>query len=283
VVTQLRDKGLVYDKDGAVWFKTTEMGMEQDRVIIKSSGEATYRLPDIAYHREKFRRGFDAMINVFGADHIATVPDVLAGIRALGLDQSRVTVVIHQFVTLVRGGRQVKMSTRKATFVTVDELMDEVGADAVRFFFLMRKADSQLEFDLELAASQSQENPVYYVQYAHARLCSIARLAKEKGYVVPTALSPCVARLTQPEELELLQRVAAFPELIENATQDLAPHRLVFFLIDLAGKFHSYYNKHKILGDDHELAGARLLLARVLQQVLHNGLAIVGIRAPEKM
>ncbi|MDP2104889.1 MAG: arginine--tRNA ligase, partial [Desulfobulbaceae bacterium] len=173
VVAQLRAKGLVYDQDGAVWFKTSELGLDQDRVIIKSTGEPTYRLPDIAYHREKFKRGFDWMVNIFGSDHIATVPDVMAGIRALGYDDSKVTVVLHQFVTLVRDGKQVKMSTRKATFVTVDELLSEVGQDVVRFFFLMRKADSQLEFDLGLATQQSQENPVYYVQYAHARVCSI--------------------------------------------------------------------------------------------------------------
>ena len=181
VVAALRAKGLVYEKEGAIWFKTTEFGQEQDRVIIKSTGEPTYRLPDIAYHCEKFRRGFDWMVNVFGSDHIATVPDVLAGVGALGYDRSKVTVVLHQFVTLIREGKQVKMSTRKANFVTVDELVDEVGPDALRFFFLMRKADSQLEFDLDLAKKQSQENPVYYVQYAHARLSSIGRQAEEKG------------------------------------------------------------------------------------------------------
>ncbi|MCI5143465.1 MAG: arginine--tRNA ligase, partial [Candidatus Electrothrix sp. ATG1] len=185
VVEKLRAKDLVYEQDEATWFKTSAFGQEQDRVIIKNTGEPTYRLPDIAYHREKFRRGFEWMINVFGADHIATVPDVLAGVEALGYDQSKVHVVLYQFVTLLRDGKQVKMSTRKATFVTVDELVDEVGVDALRFFFLMRKPDSQLEFDLELATAQSQENPVYYVQYAHARLCSIERMAQEKGVSLP--------------------------------------------------------------------------------------------------
>ena len=186
VVEELRQKGLVYEKDGATWFKTTEFGQESDRVIIKSSGEPTYRLPDIAYHREKFRRNFDWLINVLGSDHIATVPDVLAGVRALGYDDSLVTVVLHQFVTLMRDGKQVKMSTRKANFVTVDDLLDEVGVDVARFFFMMRKPDSQLEFDLDLATSQSQDNPVYYVQYGHARLSSILRQAKGKG-VAPVA------------------------------------------------------------------------------------------------
>jgi arginyl-tRNA synthetase len=173
VVADLREKDLVYEKDGATWFRSTLFGQDQDRVIIKSTGEPTYRLPDIAYHREKFRRGFEWMIDIFGSDHIATVPDVLAGIRALGYDDSKVRVVLHQFVTLLKDGKQVKMSTRKATFITVDELLEEVGADVLRFFYLMRKSDSQLEFDLDLAKKQSQENPVYYVQYAHARLCSI--------------------------------------------------------------------------------------------------------------
>ena len=181
MVARLREKGLAYDHDGAVWFKTTEFGQEQDRVIIKSTGEPTYRLPDIAYHREKLRRGFDWLVNIFGSDHIATVPDVLAGLRALGYDDSRVTVVIHQFVTLTREGKQVKMSTRKANFVTVDELFDEVGPDVIRFFFLMRKADSQLEFDLDLATKESQENPVFYVQYANARLSSIQKKAAERN------------------------------------------------------------------------------------------------------
>ncbi len=181
VVSELRQKGFVYEKDDATWFKTTAFGQEQDRVIIKSTGEPTYRLPDIAYHREKFRRDFDWLIDIFGSDHIATVPDVMAGVTALGYDSSKVTVVLHQFVTLMRDGKQVKMSTRKATFITVDELLDEVGADVARFFFMMRKPDSQLEFDLDLATKESQENPVYYVQYGHARLCSILRQAAEKG------------------------------------------------------------------------------------------------------
>ncbi len=281
VVAILRDKGLVYEKDGATWFRTTEFGQEKDRVIIKKTGEPTSRLPDTAYHREKFRRGYDWMIDIFGADHIATVPDVLAGVRALGYDDSRVTVILHQFVTLMRGGRQVKMSTRKATFVTVDELVDEVGVDALRFFFLMRKPDSQLEFDLDLATAQSQENPVYYVQYAHARLCSIARQASERG--MTTVDSPELSLLAEAEELALLKAMAAFPGLIRDAARDLAPHRLIFYLMDLAGQFHRYYNKHKVLGDDPALSAARLTLCAGLRVVLANGLALVGLRAPESM
>ena len=283
VVADLREKGLVYEQDNATWFKTTAFGQEQDRVIIKSSGEPTYRLPDIAYHREKFRRNFDWLIDIFGADHIATVPDVLAGVKALGYDETRVQVLLHQFVTLTRDGKQVKMSTRKATFVTVDELLDLVGVDVARFFFMMRKADSQLEFDLGLATQQSQENPVYYVQYGHARLCSILRQAEEKGVsLVPFAdIEPTL--LDQPEDLVLLKSMAAFPGMIEGAALDLAPHRVIFYLIELAGQFHSYYNKHKVISENIPLSQARLALVNALRIVLANGLKFVGLSAPDKM
>ncbi len=283
VVTTLRDKGLVYDKDGAVWFRTTAFGQEQDRVIIKSSGEPTYRLPDIAYHREKFRRGYDWMVDIFGADHIATVPDVLAGVKALGYDDARVTVVLHQFVTLLRDGQQVKMSTRKANFVTVDELLDEVGPDAARFFFLMRKADSQLEFDLDLATRQSQENPVYYVQYAHARLVSIGRQAAEKGVDAGELAAAALHLLTTPEEQRLMKAMAGWPALVQDAARELAPHRIVYFLLELAGLFHSYYNKHKVLSDDDELSRARLWFCAGLRTVLRNGLVLLAMNAPEQM
>ena len=283
VVARLRDRGLVYDQDGAVWFKTTEFGMEKDRVIIKSSGEPTYRLPDIAYHREKFRRGFDWMVDIFGADHIATVPDVLAGVRALGYDDSRVTVLLHQFVTLMRDGKQVKMSTRKATFVTLDELMDEVGPEVVRFFFLMRKADSQLEFDLDLAKEQSQENPVYYVQYGHARMCSILRQAAEKGVDMGRLDSAPIDLLTAPEELALLKDLAGYPALVKAAALDLAPHRLIYFLQQLAGRFHSYYNKHRVISDDRDLSRARLWLISAVRIVFRNALVLLGVEAPERM
>ena len=283
VVALLRERGLVYEKDGATWFAASRLGSEKDRVIIKSTGEPTYRLPDIAYHREKFRRGFDWLVDIFGADHIATVPDVLAGVEALGYDRSKVTVVLHQFVTLMREGRQVKMSTRKANFVTVDELVDEVGADVVRFFFLMRKADSQLEFDLDLAASQSQENPVYYVQYAHARLCSIAKQAAAQGVALGEAEAVSLDRLTLPEELAMLKVISLFPDLVERAALDLAPHRITFYLQELAGQFHSYYNKHRVLSDDADLSRARLWFCRALRIVFRNGLRLIGVAAPETM
>ncbi|MGR0480611.1 MAG: arginine--tRNA ligase [Candidatus Electronema sp. V4] len=283
VVAELRAKGLVYEQEGATWFKTTEFGQAQDRVIIKNTGEPTYRLPDIAYHREKFRRGFERMINVFGSDHIATVPDVLAGVEALGYDKSKVQVIMHQFVTLMRGGKQVKMSTRKASFITVDELVDEVGTDALRFFFLMRKADAQLEFDLELAKAQSQENPVYYVQYGHARLCSIERLAEERGIALPEPVATDLSLLKEAEEYQLLKTLAAYPGLVADAAEDLAPHRVIFFLMELAGQFHSFYNKHKVMTDDPQLTAARLCLCKGVKTVLANGLRLVGVSAPERM
>ena len=283
VIKELTDKGLVYEKDGATWFKTTELGQEKDRVIIKSSGEPTYRLPDIAYHREKFRRNFDWLVDIFGSDHIATVPDVRAGVEALGYDSSKITVVLHQFVTLMRDGKQVKMSTRKANFITVDELLDEVGVDAARFFFMMRKPDSQLEFDLDLATKESQENPVYYVQYAHARVCSIVRQAVEKGVALPTTADADLSLLVEPEEVGLLKQMGSFPTLIESCAMDLEPYRVIFYLMELAGLFHSYYNKHKVISDDSALSRSRLCLISGLGTVFGNGLKLVGLSAPEKM
>ncbi len=282
VVDTLRARDLVYEKEGATWFKTSEFGQEQDRVIIKGTGEPTYRLPDIAYHCDKFKRGYDWMINVFGSDHIATVPDVMAGIRALGYDDSRITVVLYQFVTLLRDGKQVKMSTRKATFVTVDELVDEVGPDALRFFFLMRKPDNLIEFDLDLAKRQSQENPVFYVQYAHARLCSIEKLALEQGIAVDSA-DQALDRLVEPEEYALLKTLADYPQMVAGAAADLAPHRVIFYLMELAGQFHGFYNKHKVLTADLELTRARLVLCGGLKRVFRNGLHLVGLTAPESM
>ena len=252
-------------------------------MIFKSSGEPTYRLPDIAYHCDKFQRGYDWMIDVFGSDHIATVPDVLAGLRALGHDPDRVTVVLYQFVTLLRDGKQVKMSTRKATFVTVDELVDEVGTDAFRFFLLMRKPDSLIEFDLDLATKQSQENPVYYVQYAHARLCSIERTAREQGVTLAGPEGADLGLLVEPEEFALLKSLAAYPQLVAGAAVDLAPHRVIFALMELAAQFHGFYNRHKVLTDERELTLARLCLCGGLKRVFRNGLHLVGLTAPESM
>ena len=283
VVAALRERGLVYEQEGAVWFRATQFGHDKDRVIIKSTGEPTYRLPDIAYHREKFRRGFDWMVDIFGSDHIATVPDVLAGVEALGYDPRKVTVVLHQFVTLMREGKQVKMSTRKANFVTVDELVDEVGTDVVRFFFLMRKADSQLEFDLDLATKQSQENPVYYMQYGHARLSSIGRKAEEKGVARGELAGVDLSLLKEPEELALLKMLDAWPGLVESAALDLEPHRVIFFMQEVAAQFHSYYGKQRIISEDQALSRARLWLAEGVRIILRNGLNLIGVKAPESM
>jgi len=286
VVDEFRAKGFAYDKDGAVWLKTTAMGLDQDRVIIKSTGEPTYRLPDIAYHREKFRRGFELVIDIFGADHIATIPDVLAGIKALGYDPGRVKVVIHQFVTLLRNGEQVKMSKRAANFITLDELIEEVGSDAVRFFFVMRSIASHLEFDLDLAKEQSEKNPVYYLQYAHARIASILRFAESEG-VVGADLSELARAnlqlLKEPSELALVKLLLSFPKVIENTCQSLEPHRLPTYLGEVATAFHKFYHDHRVVIPERALAHARLALSWASKIVLANGLKILGISAPDRM
>ena len=280
VVSVLRSKGLLYDHDGAVWFKTSAFGAEKDKVIIKGSGEPTYRLPDIAYHRDKFARGFDLMIDVFGADHIATYPDVLAGLEALGLDSSKVKVLIHQFVTIVQGGEVVKMSTRRANFITLDELIEEVGTDVVRYFFLMRTIASHLNFDLDLAKQQSEENPVYYLQYAHARISSILRYADTAGEL---PAEPDLDLLGAREEIALMKLLLQFPELVESCAQTYEPHRLADYLHDIAGAFHGFYHLHRVVSESPELTAARLSLCKAVQLVLRNGLQILGIRAPEEM
>jgi arginyl-tRNA synthetase len=282
VVDIFKKNGLAYEQDGATWLKLTALGQEKDKVIIKSGGEPTYRLPDIAYHREKFRRGFDLMVDVFGADHIATYPDVLAGVKALGYDSSKIKVLIHQFVTIVQNGEVVKMSTRKANFITLDELMEEVGADVVRYFFLMRTITSHLNFDLGLAKEESEENPVYYLQYAHARISAIFRKAEERGVQFsPAALQPDL--LVQTEEITLLKRLLEFPGIIASCAESNEPHQLADYLHDLAGEFHQFYHKHTVLSADVLLTTARLALCTATRTVLQNGLTVLGIRAPEQM
>ena len=287
VVEEFRSRGLAYDKDNAVWFKATALGLEQDRVIIKSTGEPTYRLPDIAYHRDKFRRGFEFIVDIFGADHIATIPDVLAGVRALGYDPDKVKVVIHQFVTLLKNGEQVKMSKRLANFVTLQELIEEVGVDAVRFFFLMRSVTSHLEFDLDLAKEQSEKNPVYYVQYAHARIASILRFAEGQGAFDATnkeGLQTVQYRLLcGVSEVALTKLLLEFPEIIDSACSDFEPHRLTTYLHDVATAFHRFYHDERVVNPDPELSKARGALCLATQTVLANGFKILGISAPEKM
>ncbi|MEM1270053.1 MAG: arginine--tRNA ligase [Bacteroidota bacterium] len=281
VVEQLREKDLAYDHDGAVWFKTTAYGKDKDTVLVKSSGEPTYRLPDIAYHVNKIDRGFDLLIDVFGADHIATYPDVMNGIEALGHDASMVDVIIYQFVTLIRGGEIVKMSTRKANFVTLDELIDEVGADVTRYFFLMRAPSTHLEFDLDLAKEASEKNPVFYLQYAHARICSILRKIEEVDQ--PLVSDPDLTGLTHPAEVDLMKVLLQFPEAIKRAATTREPHGVAMYLRDVASQFSQFYGQCHIVGEDAETAGRRLALTRATQIVLQNGLRVLGLSAPESM
>lgn len=281
IVDAFREKDLAYDKDGAVWFKTTEFGKEQDTVLVKSTGEPTYRLPDIGYHADKLDRGYDLCIDVFGADHIATFPDVMDGIRSLGYDADKVDVVIYQFVTLMRGGEPVKMSTRKATYVTLDELMDEVGDDVTRYFFLMRSPNTHLEFDLDLAKEASDKNPVFYLQYAHARISSILRKAAETGLTSDGAAN--LSLLEHPAEQTLIKVMMDLPEVIERAAANREPHRLSNYLRELAVAFTQFYGQCRIIGEADDLAKARLQLAGAARQVLKNGLSVLGIGAPDRM
>ena len=281
VIAEFRRRGLAYEQEGAVWLKMTALGAEKDKVIVKSTGEPTYRLPDIAYHREKLRRGFDRIIDVLGADHIASYPDVLAGLTALGEDPKKITVLIHQFVTILQDGEVVKMSTRKANFITLDELIDAVSADVVRYFFLMRGIASHLNFDLALAREKSDKNPVYYLQYAHARIASIVRHAADTGVDVEAPAD--LAGLTEAEELDLMKKLVLFPEMVESCAATFEPHRLAEYLHDVAGAFHKFYHFHRVVTDDRPQMTARLALCRATTTVLKNGLSILGIRAPEQM
>ena len=278
LLKELKQKGLSYEKDGAVWMKFSELGLDQDRVIVKSTGEPTYRLPDIAYHREKFKRGYDLIVDIFGADHIATVPDVLAAIRALGYDDNQVKVVIHQFVTLTENGQQVKMSKRSGKSYTLDELIDEVGADVVRFFFLMRGVNTHLEFDLALAKEQSEKNPVFYLQYAHARMCSI--LAKIEDELI---LSDEIENFNHTNELSLIKKITEYPEYINNAARNYEPHILADYLHDLASEFHLFYHNCRIISESPEIMTKRIMLLNTTKSIMANGLKALGITAPERM
>lgn len=282
VLSELRARGFTYEQDGAVWFRATAFGLSQDRVIVKSSGEPTYRLPDIAYHREKMRRGFDLVINVLGADHHAEYPEVLAGLQALGYDPQKVRVVLYQFVTLTRGGQQVRMSTRKASFVTLDELIAEVGADVVRYLFLTRSPDSHFEFDLDVVKQDPEKNPVFYVQYAHARLCSILR-QPEASNLIPDLWEADLTMLVEDSERALMRKIAVFPDEVIEAAEELAPHRLTRFAGELASICHDFYTRCRVLGQGPELSRARLVLVLAARTVLRNALRILGVSAPEVM
>ena len=286
-ITDLRNAGLIYDSEGAVWFKATERGLDRDRVVIKSSGEPTYLMPDIAYHREKFRRGFDRVIDVQGADHIEQFPFVREATDVLGVDGDRVELVMHQFVTITSGGERVKQSTRKATFVTVDELVDDVGADVFRFFMIERKPEGHLDFDLDLAKDKNwRKNPAYYVQYAHARTHGIERKAGEEGVVMPEARDFDAGRLELEEEIELVKKLATFPEVVANAAEVREPHHIAYYLREVAGLWNPYLqdgDRHRVLSEDEGLTAARLGLALAIRNVLASGLALLGVGAPERM
>ncbi len=281
VISRFREKDLAFDQDGATWLRASGLGLEEDRVIVKSSGEPTYRLPDIAYHTTKFDRGFDLMVDLFGADHIATYPDVLAGIGALGYDQSKVRVLIHQFVTLTEGGEKVKMSTRKANFVTLDELMDLVGEEVTRYFFLMRGMNSHLNFDLTLASTQSDENPVYYIQYAHARIVNIERFASNQGISLGSRVT--LELLGEEVELDLIRKMIEFPVAILRMHDTLEPQVLTQYLTELATLFHKFYFEYRVVTEEAELSQARLALVAAAKTIFGSGLKILGISAPERM
>jgi arginyl-tRNA synthetase len=274
--------GRTYEKEGALWLRTTDYGDDKDRVVRKSDGSYTYFVPDVAYHVTKWQRGFRKVIDVQGTDHHSTVTRVRAGLQslALGIPQGYPDYVLHSLVKVMRGGEEVKISKRAGSYVTVRDLIDWVGRDAVRFFLVSRKADTEFTFDVDLARSKSEENPVYYVQYAHARVCSI--FAKWAGDPAALGAAP-LERLVHEKELRLAQQLAAFPETLAGAARELAPHTIAFYLRALAGEFHSYYNAEEILVEDESLRAARLALCAAVRQTLANGLALLGVSAPEKM
>ncbi len=283
LLDRLKSKDVVYQEGDTLWFRTTAFGDEKDRVVIRETGEPTYFAADIAYHKNKFERGFDAVVDIWGADHHGYIPRVKAAIAAVGNDPEALKIILVQLVSLLRGGKPVAMSTRAGEFVTLREVVDEVGKDAARYNFLMRRSDSHLDFDLELAKKQSNENPVYYVQYAHARICSIARMAAEKGLKLPMLEEVDLSLLTVPEELQLIKTITRYPEIVEQSARLLEPHRFTFYLNDLAAIFHSYYNKNKVVSEELDLSRARLFLMLCIGTVLRNALHILGVQAPEKM
>ena len=279
-VDLLEKKGHLYVQDGAKWFKSTAFGDEKDRVVQRENGLYTYFASDIAYHLNKYERGFDQVINIWGADHHGYIPRVNGAIQALALDPAKLHVALVQFAVLYRNGQKASMSTRSGEFVTLRELRKEVGNDACRFFYALRKSDQHLDFDLDLAKSQTNENPVYYIQYAHARICSV--LSQWAGKTESLADAD-LSRLDNPRELALANKLAEFPDVIESAAKDLAPHQIAFYLKDLAGEFHGWYNAERMLVDDAALRDARVALAAAVRQIIRNGMAILGVSCPESM
>lgn len=283
VLKQLKDNGHVFEQDGATWLRTTDYGDDKDRVLIKNDGTYTYLTPDVAYHRNKYERGYDEIINIWGADHHGYIPRMKAAVTALGYDANKLTVLIAQMVSLFQNGEKVKMSKRTGKAVTMEDLMDEVGVDAIRYFFTMRSMDSHLDFDMDLAISKSNENPVFYVQYAHARICSIFRQAEEQGISMLPAGQADLSRLTAEAEFDLLRKMAELPEEVAIAAEQYAPHRLIRYVYELASQFHSYYKAERVITDDAAQTQARLALLAALRVVLRNVLAAVGVSVPERM
>jgi arginyl-tRNA synthetase len=283
-IERLRQAGHVYEDKGALWFRSTDFGDEKDRVVVRDNGQPTYFASDIAYHMDKLERGFDRVIDIWGADHHGYVPRVKAALTALGDDVSRLDVLLVQFAVLYRGGEKLAMSTRSGEFVTLRQLRKEVGRDAARFFYVMRKCEQHLDFDLDLAKSQSSDNPVYYVQYAHARICAVLRQAAEKRLSSePTSGETNLERLQESHELALLKNLSRYPEIGEAAATNEEPHQLTHYLRDLANDLHTYYNAHQFLVDDEALRDARIKLILATREVLRNGLNLIGVSAPENM
>ena len=281
VLKILKEKNLSYEKDGAVWFKTSSLNKEEDKVLVKSSGEPTYRLPDIAYHADKVDRGFDLIVDIFGADHIDTYPDVILGLKCLDKKTEHIKVVIHQFVTIKKGGEIVKMSTRKANFITLDELKDELSSDIIRYFFIMRGANSHLDFDLDLAKDESEKNPVYYLQYANAR---ISNLLKRYDKEISTDSKIDYSLLKEKDEIALVKLLSEFPIKMEDASHSLEPRKIATYLEEVAAAYHKFYGNHKVINPQNtDLSSARKKLCEATKIILTNGLSILGISAPERM
>jgi arginyl-tRNA synthetase len=280
---ELKARDVVYNHEGALWFRTTAYGDEKDRVVVRGNGQTTYFAADIAYHRDKYERGFDKVIDVWGADHHGYIPRMTAAVEAFGRRREQFQVILVQLVNLLRGGQPVAMGKRSGDFVTLQEVVDEVGNDAARFIFLTRDYASPLDFDLEIAKQQTNENPVYYIQYVHARIASILRKATEQGLPPVAWRHTSGAHLTESEEIQLIKGLCRFPDVVRSAAEGLAPHRITFFLMTVAALFHAYYNKHRVLTENYELANSRLCLVSAVQQVIRNGLTLLGVSSPEQM
>ena len=283
VIDGFRKKGIIYEKEGALWFKTSDFGDEKDRVVVKKNGETTYFASDIAYHQDKYDRGFERVVDVWGADHHGYIPRMKAAIEASGHRRDQFDVILVQLVNLLRGGEPVAMSTRAGEFETLKDVINEVGRDAARFIFLTRHYESALDFDLEVAKQKTNDNPVYYVQYVHARIASIVRKANAQGIREILWDDEAAARLEAPEEIDLIKVLARYPDMLAGSAKYMEPHRVTYYLMELASAFHTYYNKHRVLADDALLRCGRLLLVLAVQKVIRNGLTLLGVSAPNRM